>query len=112
MNGYGLSYAGWTEDLGGIDCSRCDTLSFRVKGTAGEEHPNIYLSDGNARWGVDLEKYMEPTKDWQTVTIPLHDFAEYGVDLTHLAELQMVFEWEPMSGTVYLDDVRLGHTRH
>jgi hypothetical protein len=42
------------------------------------------------------------------VSIPLADFEEYGVDLSHLEELQIVFEWERMSGTLYVDDIRFG----
>ncbi len=103
-----FSYAGWTTNLGGIDCSQCKTLSFKVRGNEGGERPNIYLDDGNFRWSVDIEKYASITKDWKTVTIPLKDFAEYGVDLTHLAELQMVFEWDKMSGTIYIDDIMFG----
>jgi hypothetical protein len=57
---------------------------------------------------VDVEKYAPITTAWNRVTIPLKDFAEYGVDLTHLSELQVVFEWERMSGTIYLDDIRFG----
>lgn len=104
----GLNYAGWTTELRGVDCARCQTLSLRIRGAQGGERPNIYLDDGNFRWPVSLSDYATVTTDWQDVTIPLADFAEYGVDLSHLAELQVVFEWEHMSGTVYLDDIRLG----
>ena len=52
------------------------------------------------------------TTEWQRVEIPLSAFANYGVDLTHLAELRLAFEWEWMSGTVYLDDVQFGTSLH
>ena len=103
--GSGLNYAGWSTELKGVNCSNCEILTFRIRGAAGGEKPNIYLDDGNFRWCVDMEKYVEITTDWQTVQVPLKDFADYGVDLTHLAELQFVFEWEKMSGTIYLDDI-------
>ncbi len=103
-----FSYGGWITSLGGVDCSKCGTVSFRMRGAEGGERPNIYLGDGNFRWGVDVEKYAKVTSNWREVTIPLSDFAEYGVDLTHLDELQIVFEWERMSGTVYVDDIRFG----
>jgi hypothetical protein len=104
----GFAYALWSTDLGGINCLRCGTLSFLIRGSEGGEKPNIYLDDGNHRWGVDIEKYTPVTKSWQRVTIPLADFAQYGVDLSHLYQLQFVFEWEKMSGTVYVDDIRFG----
>ncbi len=95
-------------DLKGINCIACDSLSFRIKGAEGGEKPNIYLSDGNFRWLVDIEKYGEVTQDWSSITIPLEAYAKYGVDLTHLASLQFVFEWEKMSGTIYIDDIYFG----
>ncbi len=103
-----LTYAGWATHLGGIDCSRCSHVTFRIRGGQGGEKPNIYLDDGNFRWSVDLEDYQEVTTEWRWVTIPLKDFASYGVDLTHLEEFQVVFEWEQMSSTLYLDDVWFG----
>ena len=103
-----LTYAGWATHLGGIDCSRCSQVMFRIRGGQGGEKPNIYLDDGNFRWSVDLEDYQEVTTEWQWVTIPLKAFADYGVDLTHLEEFQVVFEWEQMSSTLYLDDVWFG----
>ncbi|WP_447971553.1 hypothetical protein [Nitrospira sp. M1] len=103
-----LTYAGWETHLGGIDCSRCSQVTFRIRGGQGGEKPNIYLDDGNFRWSVDLEDYQEVTTEWRWITIPLQDFADYGVDLTHLEEFQVVFEWEQMSSTIYLDDVWFG----
>ncbi len=103
-----LTYAGWATRLGGIDCSRCANVMFRVRGGQGDENPNIYLDDGNFRWSVDLEDYISVTTEWQSVSIPLKAFSDHGVDLTHLEEFQVVFEWEQMSSTLYLDDVRFG----
>jgi hypothetical protein len=103
-----FTYAGWTTQVGGIDCSRCRTVSFRIRGAKGGEKPNMYLDDGNFRWGLPLEAYRPITTEWQKVTIPLRDFADHGVDLTHLAEIQIVFEWENMFGTIYLDDIQFG----
>ena len=105
-----LTYAGWATRLGGIDCSRCHDITFRVRGGQGHEKPNIYLDDGTFRWSVDLENYITVTTEWQSVTIPLEVFASHGVDLTHLEEFQVVFEWEQMSSTLYFDDVWFGKT--
>jgi RHS repeat-associated protein len=105
------SFAGWRTALGGVDGSHCQNLTMGIRGAEGEENFTVYLSDGNFRWGVDVSKYAQITADWQTVTIPLAAFAAYGVDLTHLDELQVVFEGSSMSGTVYLDDLFLGPGR-
>lgn len=108
------SFAGWTASLGGIDCTRCDALNFRLRGAEGGEELTVYLSDGNFRWGVPLTKEAGATADWRLVSIPVQAFAEYGVDLTHLAELQFAFEGretskgERTSGTIYVDDIRFG----
>lgn len=107
-----FTYAMWATELGGIDCSQCGTLSFLIRGAKGGEKPNIYLDDGNFRWGVAIEKYASVTTAWQRVIIPLQEFADYGVDLTHVAALQLVFEWEKMSGTIYLDDIQFGFVSH
>ena len=101
-----FSYAGWSTEVGGVNCAGFDAVRFRIRGAEGGERPNVHLSDGNFRWGVDIEKYAAVTREWQEVTIPLKDFSEFGVDLTHIQELAFVFEWEKMSGTIYIDDVR------
>jgi len=106
------SFAGWETELGGIDCSQCGALSFRIRGAEGGENATIYLDDGNFRWGVELAKYAHVTASWESITIPLNEFGEYGVDLTHLSELQFVFEGAKMSGTIYLDDIQFGITDH
>lgn len=103
-----FSFGMWKTELGGIDCSKCETISLRIRGTQGGERPNLYLSDGTFRWGVPIEAYVPVTKEWQEVRIPLKTYAEYGVDLTHLDAIEVVFEWEKMSGTVYIDDIRFG----
>jgi|GEM_PF-1189054 len=105
LGGGDFSYAAWVTSLGGIDASANTFLRLKIKGQDGGEKPNIYLADGTTRRGVDLRKYTSVTTDWQDVYIPLQDFVRQGVDLTHLEELQFVFEWEPMSGTIYLDDI-------
>ena len=99
-----LSFANFTTDLGGSDVSKLSSLTFQIWGAEGGEKPDIYLGDGIYRWPVDIEDYAEVTTQWQKVTIPLGDFA--GVDLTHLERLDFAFQWEKMSGTVYLDEIR------
>ena len=108
------SFAGWATSLGGIDCRRCGSLNFRIKGTEGGEELTVYLSDGSFRWGVPLTKDASVTTDWRLVSIPVQAFAEYGVDITHLAELQFTFEGretssgQKTSGAIYVDDIQFG----
>jgi hypothetical protein len=99
-----FTYSVWSTQLGGIDASAADALSFYVRGQVGGERPNIYLDDGTTRAYVDVEDYAPLTNRWQKVSIPLARFSEQGLDLTHLKEFQVVFEWEPMEGTVFIDD--------
>lgn len=105
-----FTYAGWATSLGGIDASDADTLTLRIRGTAGGERPNLYLDDGTERYYVDIEDYTALTQEWQAVSVPLERFAEQGVDLSHLKELQIVFEWERMEGALLLDDLALNFT--
>lgn len=107
LGGGDFAYAGWVAGLGGIDASRAQSLQFRVRGQAGGERFNIYLDDGTRRKPVDSSKYVAITRDWKDVSIPVEVFAKQGVDLSHLEELQFVFEWVQMSGTIYVDDIRL-----
>lgn len=106
------SFAGWASPLSGINCSRCETLEFRLRGEAGGENATIYLDDGNFRWGLELAKFVDVTTDWQKVTIPIDSYAEAGVDMTHLDKIHVVFEGGEMSGTIYLDDIQLGEAVH
>jgi len=89
----------------GINISDADTLSFCIKGAVGGEKPNIYLNDGTNRKYVDIENYKTVTTNWQRVDIPLIDFLSQGVNLTHVKELQFYFEWQAMSGTIFLDNI-------
>jgi RHS repeat-associated protein len=121
--GYRVFYSGvtgtaWTAagtDLMGLNASIARTLSFYIKGAHGGERPNIYLASriGGTETGrfVDIENYITVTTSWQRVDIPLKDFAIQGIDLTNLAYFQVVFEWEEMAGTIYLDDIQFNAFR-
>jgi hypothetical protein len=100
-----LSYCGWESGLQGVDASGSNAISFLIKGSSGGEKPNIYLDDGTNRAYVDVENYTPITNSWQQVTVPLAEFSKQGVDITHLEEFQAVFEWEIMSGTIYIDNL-------
>lgn len=99
-------------ELADLNASTARTLSFYIKGAHGAERPNIYLASQNGattvRKYVDIENYGTVTTSWQRMDIPLADFADQGVDLSGLASLEVVFEWEAMTGTVYLDKVQIG----
>jgi len=98
----GFSFAQWETDLLGFDASAYDLLVIEMRGQEGGERPNIYLSDGTNRRPVLAEEISALTTLWNKVQIPMDHFAEQGVDLTHLESLQLSFEWEEMSGTIYL----------
>jgi len=105
------SYAGWKSMLNNLDASNCNSLSFYIKGSVGGEKPNIWLGYNTKnntydRKFIDIERYVTITTDWKRVNIPLLDFINQGVDVSNLIELQVVFEWEDMSGTIYLDDIQ------
>jgi hypothetical protein len=106
----GFSYGVWETDLFGLDASGCEDLVLIIRGEKGVEAPNIYLDDGTARRclraGIDFPGL---TSEWQEIRLPLSAFSErspFGVDLSHLEAVQLVFEWTDMSGTVYLSELR------
>ncbi len=103
-----VSYAVWKAHFNKLDVSIFNSLSFYIKGSIGGEKPNIYFvsNDNSIRKFVDIERYVNITANWQRVNIPLLDFIKQGVDLSSLNELQVSFEWEQMSGTIYLDDIQ------
>jgi hypothetical protein len=101
----GFSYAGWAVGLGGVDMSSLDSLRFAVRGARGGERFNVYLDDSNKRYPVGNIRYGDVQKSWKYVSIPLRDFADHGVDLTHIEGIQFVFEWNEMSGTIWLDNI-------
>jgi len=98
----------WETDLVGLDVSDYAFLSFYVRGASGGEKVNLYLTDGGDRKPpADVEAYAPGgaiRTGWSLVRVPLRAFQ--GVDLTDLAKIQFVFEWEPMTGTIFLDDLR------
>ncbi len=102
------SYAAWQSGLD-LDVSSYDKLSFAVKGANGGENFHIWLVDQAEHSGwVEVISYTTVANAWSPmlVEIPLQDFAAEGVDLTQLSLFKVAFEWVPMNGTVYLDDIR------
>ena len=101
----GFSFCGWEAKLGGIDLASHRFLEMNVRGLQGGEQPNVYLTDGVMRRGVDLEKYGQINAEWRVIRIPIRDFADRGIDITHVESIEFVFEWDRMSGAICLDDV-------
>ena len=116
---YRISYSGigdgaWAlavMDLAGLNASSYDTLSLSVKGGSGGEKPNLYLvsrvGDIEQKGFVRLGDYVSVSASWQAAKIPLAVFEKQGVDLTKLSYFELAFEWEKMSGTVHVDDVKI-----
>lgn len=106
----GVTPSGWAlaeSPLKGFNATAYRTLALAIKGAAGGERPNIYLADtAGQRAYVDIENYLNLSTAWQQARIPVEDFAAQGINLAHLDKLQIVFEWDTMSGTVYVDDLK------
>jgi hypothetical protein len=100
----GDAFAAWHSGLDNLDVSGYDELSFAVRGAVGGETFHIWLVDGGVGKWVEVTDYVTVTNGWTRVKIPLQDFQ--GVDLTELSLFKVAFEWQKMSGTVYLDDIR------
>ena len=100
-----FSYAGWAQEMMPLDVRKYESLVLNICGENGGEAPNVYLDDGTTRKCV-LAKEMDPvTVSDSVIRIPLSSFSSKGVDLSHITSVQLVFEWEEMSGTVYISDI-------
>ncbi len=100
------SFAQWNCDLRCFDARPFTHLSLRMKGERGGEHPNLYLADPNGRVACRSQSLPPVTRSWQEFQVPLARFAARGLDLSCLQSLQLVFEWDEQSGTIYADDIR------
>jgi hypothetical protein len=107
--GYRIAYdvdgssSAWVySGLRGINVTDYTHLRFFLKGAAGGEALHVYLGDSNGhqRYYADVVA----TNDWQEILIPLSYFSP-PVALTSLSEIKIAFEWRPMNGEVYLDDI-------
>jgi len=100
-----FSYAIWETDLLNFDARQYKDLIVRIRGEEGGEKPNIYLSDGTTRQTVRAKEISPITTAWQDIHIALQWYSSIGVDLSHLEKLQFDFEWEEMSGTIYISQI-------
>jgi hypothetical protein len=103
-------YATWQTELLGKDFSCFSRLTFQIKGALGSERPNIYLQDtSNKRCYVDVERVLPErrvTGNWQQARISLDAYRAKRVNLKELNFVQIVFEWDRVDGTIYIDEVR------
>ena len=103
----GFSYCAWVTSLQGLRVNESDFLEFDIRGAIGGGMPNVYLDDGNMRRPYLFQKGEGSAGRWRHVSIPVSAFAELGIDLTHLDEVQFVFEWQQVHGTIYLDNLQV-----
>jgi len=107
--GYRITYdvtgiwSAWvSSELKDLDVTDYTHLRFFLKGAAGGEAFHVWLGDkyGNER----CYENIVAGDHWQEVMIPL-DYFSPSVNLKDLSGLKIAFEWRPMSGEVYLDDI-------
>ena len=101
-----FSYAAWKTELLGLDARGFESLVLKMRGEEGGERPNIYLDDGTVRRCLRADELPALTTTWQEIRLPLRRFTSQGVDLSNLETLEIVFEWEKMSGTIYVAEIR------
>jgi len=107
----GISYAVWQTELKGLDASEYEALEFYIKGSQGEEKPNVWLESLGVRTAYTEITVIATGDDWQRVVIPVKHFSTRGVSLANLMAFQLGFEWKDMAGAVYLDDIQfIPHT--
>ncbi len=67
-------WAGWGLNLGGLNVTDSDFLSFMVKGSAEGEKFDIGLLDKKALKKMDASAYLEVTKEWRYCKDPSYRF--------------------------------------
>ena len=93
----------------GTDISHYERLTFKIKGASGGENFSIELEDiphgpdFNKR--IEISDYTNLTTQWQEVTIPLKDFAVYGIWKSQVRSIVFNFN-KTTAGTIYIDDLK------
>lgn len=115
FNATPICYGVWQTDLRDLNFSGSSAITFWIRGASGSERPHIYLQDSdncqltNCRYFVDVNSFLTAgrvTTGWQQARIPLTVFTANGVNLTRLRFFQVVFEWDNLAGTIYIDEIR------
>lgn len=101
-------YALWHSDLGGVAAKANAILSFWVRGDTQPVPVSIYLTDATTRARIALADYVTLTQQWQLVQVPLADFLAQGLGSTQLTGFEIAFEFGTGSGTLWVDNIRLG----
>jgi hypothetical protein len=103
-----ICYGGWQTDIRDLNFSGFSTLTFWIRGASGGEKAHIYLQDSDDCQLTACRHFakVSATTGWQQARIPLSIYAANGVNLTKLRFFQVVFEWDNMAGTVYIDEIR------
>jgi hypothetical protein len=101
-------YAVWHSELGGMAAPEAATLSLWVRGATPTVPVSLYLTDAQVRVRVALADYLSPSEQWQLVEIPLQAFTAQGLDRTALTGFEIAFEFGSGSGTLWIDNIRLG----
>ncbi|MBU1078025.1 MAG: hypothetical protein KKH98_12075, partial [Spirochaetes bacterium] len=99
---------------GGYDLTLYNELSFKVKGTSGNEVFRIALKDNSSFEGVkgavEITNYIPAgvTTNWQDVTIPLTAFS--GCDLSIIKSVEFFMDYLGTglsSGAFFIDDLKV-----
>ena len=98
---YGLVAMGF----GRLDVTDYRAVSFYVRGEYGEEDAVVYLNDGKCRASVEISQFIQVTKMWRKVAIPLSAFKKKGIDLSRLSQLILAWEDKVISQQIiYFDN--------
>ena len=107
----GEAYGVWRTDLAGAAADASDFQALRVViGGKGEGlRPHLYLIDQDGvRSFVDLTRFGVLRAAEDDIIVPLVWFADGSgqkPDLTRLAEFQIVFEWQEMTGNMLVEEI-------
>ncbi len=92
---------------GSFDASGFSALVFWVKGASGGETFQIGLKDTD---GTEVKVESEPlvlvsASEWRSVTVPLSEFEDEGVNIASLENMNFGFNRNHGSGSICIDDI-------
>lgn len=87
-----------------FDASEFESLTFWVKGLAGEENFQVSMKDtsGNEYW-IESRLFVVVSKNWNMVSIPLEQFQK--VNTSSIENLAFGFNHTHESGSICIDDM-------